>query len=116
MHTKAPAAKAIAAVGDETAGRIRVSGEFVGGRLSVEVSDNGVGMDAATLGRIFDPFFTTRDVGEGMGLGLSICHTIIANHQGTLSATSRPGEGSELRFDLPESASESARESAMEDA
>jgi two-component system sensor histidine kinase PhcS len=61
-------------------------------------------MDEATLGRIFDPFFTTRDVGEGMGLGLSICHTIIGNHQGRLTATSRPGEGSELRFDLPQAA------------
>jgi two-component system sensor histidine kinase PhcS len=109
------AAKAIAAVGSEHAGRIRVSGEFVEGRLSVEVSDNGVGMDAVTLGRIFDPFFTTRDVGEGMGLGLSICHTIIANHRGTVSATSRPGEGSELRFDLPTFAPESATELAMED-
>jgi two-component system sensor kinase FixL len=36
-----------------------------------------------------------------MGLGLSICHTIVANHGGRLRATSRPGEGSELVFDLP---------------
>jgi signal transduction histidine kinase len=36
-----------------------------------------------------------------MGLGLSICHTIVSNHQGRLTATSRPGEGTELTFDLP---------------
>ncbi len=100
------AAKAIAGVGGERPGRIRVSGGFSDGRFTVAVSDNGVGMDEATLGRIFDPFFTTRDVGEGMGLGLSICHTIIGNHQGRLAATSRPGEGSELRFDLPQAAME----------
>jgi two-component system sensor histidine kinase PhcS len=57
-------------------------------------------MDEATLGRIFDPFFTTRDVGEGMGLGLSVCHTIVSNHGGKLIASSRPDQGTELSFDL----------------
>lgn len=95
------ASKAVAATGDGRPGVIRILGETDGGRLRVRVVDNGVGMDQATLGRIFDPFFTTRDVGQGMGLGLSICHTIIGNHQGRLTASSRPGEGTELAFDLP---------------
>ena len=94
------AVKAVGAVADGRVGTIRVQAEERNGRLHVRVSDNGVGMDEKTLGRIFDPFFTTRDVGEGMGLGLSICHTIVSNHQGCLAATSRPGEGSELSFDL----------------
>jgi signal transduction histidine kinase len=94
------AVKAVGAVADGRVGTIRVQAEERNGRLHVRVSDNGVGMDEKTLGRIFDPFFTTRDVGEGMGLGLSICHTIVSNHQGFLAATSRPGEGSELSFDL----------------
>ncbi|MFY9973030.1 MAG: ATP-binding protein, partial [Chromatiaceae bacterium] len=94
------AVKAVGAVADGRVGVIRVQAEERDGRLHVRVSDNGVGMDEQTLSRIFDPFFTTRDVGEGIGLGLSICHTIVSNHQGILTATSRPGEGSELSFDL----------------
>ncbi len=100
VNLLANAAKAIGAIADGRAGSIRIEGEERDGRLCVRVSDNGVGMEDKTLGRIFDPFFTTRDVGEGMGLGLSICHTIVTNHQGRLTATSRPGEGSELTFDL----------------
>ncbi len=97
----ANSAKAIQAVADGRKGEIRVTGAVQDGRFLVGVADNGIGMDEKTLGRIFDPFFTTRDVGQGMGLGLSICHTIVANHGGRLRATSRPGEGSELVFDLP---------------
>ncbi len=63
--------------------------------------DNGAGIRPEVLPRIFEPFFTTRDVGQGMGLGLSICHTIIANHGGTISASSVVGEWTEIRFDLP---------------
>ncbi|MGE5152501.1 MAG: ATP-binding protein, partial [Bdellovibrio bacteriovorus] len=100
INLLANAAKAIGAVTDGRPGRIRIDSEEREGRLWVRVSDNGVGMNEQTLGRIFDPFFTTRDVGEGMGLGLSICHTIVSNHQGRLTAISREGEGSELSFDL----------------
>lgn len=92
--------KAIGANTDGRPGVIRIEGDARDGRLWIRVGDNGIGMDAQTLSRIFDPFFTTRDVGEGMGLGLSICHTIVTNHQGRLTATSRLGEGSELVFDL----------------
>jgi C4-dicarboxylate-specific signal transduction histidine kinase len=71
------------------------------GRAALTVRDDGRGMDAATLERIFDPFFTTREVGQGMGLGLPICHAIVTAHGGTLTATSRPGEGSTFRIELP---------------
>ncbi len=93
-------AKAILAHRDGRPGRIRVEAESRNGRLWVRVADNGIGMDQATLGRIFDPFFTTREVGEGMGLGLSVCHTIVVNHQGRLSAASQLGVGTEMGFDL----------------
>ncbi len=76
-------------------------------RLVIAVRDNGAGMDEQTLSRVFDPFFTTRDVGEGMGLGLSICHTIIENHGGKLRAESSPGKGSVFTFDLALSRKES---------
>jgi two-component system sensor histidine kinase PhcS len=80
---------------------IRVSAVLSGSRVTVRVGDNGVGMDGETLRRAFDPFFTTRDVGEGMGLGLSICHTIVSNHGGRLLAHSQAGRGSEFVFELP---------------
>jgi len=94
-------AKAIVQADGENRGKIRVTGAVRGPRVEVTVSDNGVGMDEKTLERVFDPFFTTRDVGDGMGLGLSICHTIVGNHGGQLLARSKPGEGTELVLDLP---------------
>jgi two-component system sensor histidine kinase PhcS len=95
------AARAIQPVAASRQGHIRIHGTISHGRLYVTIWDNGIGMDAKTLRRIFEPFFTTRDVGQGMGLGLSICHTIVANHGGQLTAKSQLGEWTELTFDLP---------------
>ncbi len=67
----------------------------------ISVSDNGGGMDEVTLDRVFEPFFTTKELGKGTGLGLSIVHGIVRNHGGTMSATSRLGEGSEFNIWLP---------------
>ena len=50
---------------------------------------------------MFDPFFTKRDVGEGMGLGLSICHRILETHQGRIDVDSVPGEYTEFTITLP---------------
>jgi CheY-like chemotaxis protein len=69
--------------------------------LCVAVEDNGQGMDAATLKRIFDPFFTTKKPGEGTGLGLSVVHGIIHNHEGGLSVHSSPGKGSTFTLYIP---------------
>jgi two-component system sensor histidine kinase PhcS len=95
------AARAIQPISASRHGRVRIRGTASHGRLYVSVWDNGIGMDTKTLARIFEPFFTTRDVGQGMGLGLSICHTIVANHGGQLTAKSQPGEWTEMTFDLP---------------
>ena len=80
---------------------IRVLARRDGGRLRVSVWDNGEGIRPVDLPKVFDPFFTTRDVGKGMGLGLSICHTILANHGGRIHAESEPGAWTEVSFDLP---------------
>jgi CheY-like chemotaxis protein len=69
-------------------------------KVSVEVSDTGVGMPADVLARAFDPFFTTKPVGEGTGLGLSICHGIIESMGGTIVAESELGRGSTFRVVL----------------
>src|SRR5262249_4635664 len=73
--------------------------------VAITVSDNGIGMDAATQARIFDPFFTTKF--EGRGLGLSAVLGIVRGHRGTLTLRSVLGEGSTLSVLLP--ASETAR-------
>jgi signal transduction histidine kinase len=71
------------------------------GEAALDVADDGAGIDPAVMGRIFDPFFTTREIGKGMGLGLPICHAIVAAHAGSLTARSTPGRGSTFRVELP---------------
>ena len=72
----------------------------VGNRLKISVQDNGTGVKPENLPKLFDPFFTTKDVGQGMGLGLSICHTIIENHGGEISVESEEGQWTRVNFDL----------------
>jgi two-component system sensor histidine kinase PhcS len=82
-------------------GIITVSAKSENDRVIISVSDNGTGMSEETLKKVFDPFFTTNEVGQGMGLGLSVSHTIIKNHGGNLAATGELGKGSTFYFDLP---------------
>ena len=67
----------------------------------VEVVDNGTGMGEETRSRVFQPFFTTKDVGKGMGLGLSISHGIVQEHGGVITCTSEPGQGAAFAIRLP---------------
>jgi PAS domain S-box-containing protein len=71
------------------------------GRVVIEVTDSGEGIPVADLGQIFDPFFTTKPVGEGTGLGLWVCHSIVTGHGGSISVDSRRGEGTTFRVVLP---------------
>lgn len=57
------------------------------------VRDTGIGIPDELKERIFEPFFTTKEVGKGTGLGLFICHKIIADHQGEITFESKQGEG-----------------------
>ena len=66
--------------------------------VGLTVSDSGCGMDEATMQRVFEPFFTTKPVGEGTGLGLSMVHSIVAQHGGKVTVESRVGQGT--RFDV----------------
>lgn len=78
-------------------------------RVFFRVEDNGCGIPEKILNRIFDPFFTTGEIGKGMGLGLSICHTIVKNHGGTLSVESEVDKGSVFQFDIPSANTESTQ-------
>ncbi len=77
----------------------------VGHYARITVSDNGCGMDRATLDRVFDPFFTTKPAGQGTGLGLSVVHGIVRAHSGAVTAYSQPGKGTTFRIYLPAASS-----------
>lgn len=69
------------------------------GRMQVSVTDYGPGIEDDIAGNVFDPFFTTKEA--GMGLGLSICRTIIQAHGGELSYKPNPQGGVSFYFILP---------------
>jgi CheY-like chemotaxis protein len=70
------------------------------GRVTVEVSDTGVGIPAELIGRVFDPFFTTKPAGLGTGLGLPICHNIVTSLGGEITVESELGRGTVFRVSL----------------
>ena len=80
---------------------IRIQGESTGGKISIGVTDNGIGMKADFLSNIFDPFFTTKHPDRGSGLGLSIVYGIIEDHNGAISVESKEGEGTTFTIILP---------------
>lgn len=62
----------------------------------IKIRDNGAGITEENLPHIFDPFFTTRPVGEGSGLGLSVCHGIVKSHGGYIRVQNPQGGGAEF--------------------
>jgi C4-dicarboxylate-specific signal transduction histidine kinase len=74
-------------------GPLRIAARDAGEEVEVEVADRGPGIGEADLPRIFDPFFTTKPPGEGTGLGLSVCHSIVESFGGRVSAANREGGG-----------------------
>lgn len=69
------------------------------GDIRIVVEDSGHGLSDADIGRMFDPFYSTKN--DGMGMGLSICRTIVESHGGTIRATSRMPTGAHFEVDLP---------------
>mgnify|MGYP002797578960 FL=1 len=85
-------------------GEIRISAARAGGKVRLEVSDNGIGIPQADRGRVFERFYRvdkarSRESG-GTGLGLSIAKEIIDRHQGSISLVDREGPGTTVRIEL----------------
>jgi two-component system sensor kinase FixL len=75
------------------------------GQVEIGVADTGPGLAPEVASQLFQPFVTTKP--DGMGIGLSICRTIIESHHGRLWAEDNPGGGTVFRFTLPIAAEDS---------
>lgn len=81
---------------------IRVTAEEEARGRRVVIRDNGPGIPREVQARIFDPFFTTKPVGQGMGLGLSICYRIMNDLGGRVTVRSEPGRFTEFVLEFPD--------------
>ena len=70
-------------------------------KVSVAISDTGIGIPQEHTEKIFDPFFTTKEPGEGTGLGLSIAYNIVKAHQGIIEVKSEKGAGTTFKLLFP---------------
>src|SRR2546427_8431547 len=75
-----------------------------GEALKLSISDTGEGIPAALRERIFDPFFTTKKNGAGVGMGLSVSHSIVEAHHGRILVESEEGKGATFIIFLPAAA------------
>ncbi len=83
-------------------GTVRIDASVKSGKLTVHITDDGVGIDAATLARIFEPFFTTKLGKGGSGLGLAVSYRLATNVlAGELSVTSTQGAGTQFTLCMP---------------
>ena len=89
------------ALSDRGDGVLTVETRVESGKVIIEFADNGPGM--SDPGKVFDPFYTTRPVGQGTGLGLSMCYGIIEEHGGKISCHNRDQGGASFVVELPAS-------------
>ena len=107
MHLLVNAIEAIDAMEEREYNRrlpqIIIQTELIGEELMrATVADNGIGMTDLIRKRLFTPFYSTKPVGQGKGLGLSLCHAIIVNHhRGSLHCESEPNQGTKFILELP---------------
>jgi signal transduction histidine kinase len=95
--------EAMQSVADRRRELVVRSGQDESGQALISVSDCGIGIAAENVERLFNPFFTTKS--SGMGMGLSICRSIIESHGGRLWVTENLPHGATFQFTLPETVS-----------
>jgi two-component system cell cycle sensor histidine kinase/response regulator CckA len=80
--------------------------------VKISFKDEGIGIPKKHLKKIFDPYFSTKEMGtqKGMGLGLSICHSIIKGHSGDVDVVSQEGAGATFNIYLPASEGKASKE------
>jgi len=86
-------------IDEETA--ISYIGITPGDHLKIKISDTGPGINPEIIDNIFDPYFTTKEVGKGSGLGLSVVHGIVKNHNGAITVDSELGKGTTFTMLFP---------------
>lgn len=91
-------------------GTIKVETKARDDRIVIRVKDSGPGIPKEILPYIFDPFFTTKKTGKGIGLGLSICHSIIKRHGGQIKVENPKEGGALFEITLPLATREALRE------
>lgn len=96
------ASAAIEATKELSFGEIRIAMRSTDCDHFIEISDNGHGISADLQKQIFDPFFTTREVGDGTGLGLFVCRSILMEVGGDITVKSERGKGASFRVMLPQ--------------
>lgn len=83
-------------------GKLQIETSMAGKEvLKIMVSDTGEGISPEDIDQIFNPFFTTKPPGEGVGLGLSLVHSIIKNYQGHITVKSKKGVGTTFTIKFP---------------
>lgn len=89
-------------LGDEFKPLLSIKTQNLGKSFEIRIRDNGIGIAQKALDKIFTPFYTTKKTGEGVGLGLSLSHSIVVQeHEGTLVFDSKEGEYTEFMITLP---------------
>lgn len=81
-------------------GKVEITLRWADNMIRIRVEDNGPGIEAKHIPHIFEPFYTTKESGAGTGLGLSVCHGIIKNHNGSIEYCKK-GKGGYFEINLP---------------
>ncbi|HXH28727.1 MAG TPA: response regulator [Candidatus Polarisedimenticolia bacterium] len=94
-------------------GVLTVRSELYHERVRITLADDGPGIPDDNVRRVFDPFFTTREVGKGVGLGLSVCFAIVREHGGAIRVSTAPPPGGAIfTIELPAAPAEAGGEAA----
>ena len=82
-------------------GKVSISTTHSAGFIEVYFRDDGIGMNDRTKAKMFNPFFTTKEVGKGMGLGLSLSYGILSKLHGSIVVETELGKGTAFLIKIP---------------